>query len=78
MNIGNPEPRSMLELAREIVELSHSTSDIDFQELPKDDPLVREPDISFAQEKLNWNPVVSLKTGLLNTIDYFKEETKIK
>jgi len=77
-NIGNPEPRSMLELAREIVELSQSTSDIEFQELPKDDPLVREPDISFAREKLNWNPVVSLKTGLWNTIDYFKKEMKIE
>ncbi len=76
VNLGNPEPRSMLELANEIVELSQSTSDIEFQDLPKDDPLVREPDISFAQKQLNWKPVVSLKKGLINTIEYFEEETK--
>jgi UDP-glucuronate decarboxylase len=76
VNIGNPEPRSMLELAREIVALSQSTSDIEFQDLPKDDPLMREPDISFARKYLYWNPVVSLETGLLNTIEYFKKEMK--
>jgi UDP-glucuronate decarboxylase len=77
MNIGNPEPMTMIELANEIVELSSSQSKIVYQDLPKDDPLVREPDISFARQHLNWNPTVSLKTGLIATIEYLRSEMEI-
>ena len=77
MNIGNPEPMTMIELANEIVELSSSQSKIVYQDLPKDDPLVREPDISFARQHLNWNPTVSLKTGLNATIEYLRSEMEI-
>jgi UDP-glucuronate decarboxylase len=74
VNIGNPVPRTMIELAREIVELSLSQSKFIYQSLPKDDPLLREPDISFARRHLNWNPNVTLTTGLLATIEYFRAE----
>jgi UDP-glucuronate decarboxylase len=77
MNIGNPEPKTMIELANEIVELSSSQSKIVYQALPKDDPLVREPEISFARQHLNWNPTVSLETGLIATIEYFRSEMEI-
>lgn len=77
VNIGNPEPKTMIELANEIVELSNSRSEFVFENLPKDDPLLREPDISFARAYLNWNPKVSLQSGLRTTIEYFRSEIEI-
>lgn len=77
VNIGNPEPRTMIELAEEIVALSKSESKFVYESLPKDDPLLREPDITFARQYLNWGPTVSLKSGLLATIEYFRSEMEI-
>lgn len=76
VNIGNPTPISMLQLAEVIKELTQSKSPIVFKELPIDDPLVREPDISLATSKLGWSPSVDLETGLRHTIDYFRNEIR--
>lgn len=79
VNIGNPEEISILEFAEEIIELvGNSKSGIEFLPLPKDDPQQRRPDISLAKELLGWEPVVSRKTGLTKTLDYFREKIKEK
>jgi dTDP-glucose 4,6-dehydratase len=71
INIGNPNELTILELAETIIELTGSRSQIIFQELPEDDPKVRRLDISRAKQHLNWQPVVDLRQGLTQTIDYF-------
>ena len=71
INIGNPNELTILELAETIIELTGSRSQIIFQELPEDAPQVRRPDISRAKQHLNWKPVVDLRQGLTQTIDYF-------
>jgi len=71
VNIGNPEEISILNFAREIIELTDSNSNIVFKELPKDDPKVRQPDISKAKATLDWEPKFSRKEGLKKTLDYF-------
>ena len=72
VNIGNPNEMTMIDLAKSIIELCNSTSDIEFKELPQDDPVKRKPLIDLAKEKLDWQPTIDLKTGLTSTIDYFK------
>ena len=76
MNIGNPAELSMLQLAKEIVQLTGTRSKIIFKELPQDDPRVRQPDISKAKQILGWEPKVDRKEGLLRTIEYFKLKMK--
>jgi dTDP-glucose 4,6-dehydratase len=73
VNIGNPQEITVLDLAELIIKLSNSKSDIIFKQLPKDDPKVRKPDISFAKEHLNWEPVVGLQEGLHKSIVWYKE-----
>ena len=73
VNLGNPEPITVVDLAKEIIELTNSNSEIIYASLPSDDPTNREPDISVAREKLNWNPKISRIEGLTRTIEYFKE-----
>ncbi|MDR1222987.1 MAG: SDR family oxidoreductase [Tannerella sp.] len=74
VNIGNPGEFSMVELAREVIRLTGSGSDIIFEPLPQDDPKQRQPDISLACEKLSgWKPSVKLEEGLKKTIAYFDE-----
>ncbi len=73
-NIGNPDERSILELAKIIKEMTGSNSELVFEELPEDDPKSRKPDISKAKERLSFNPVVELEEGLKKTIEYFKEK----
>lgn len=68
VNLGNPVPTSMLDLAREIIELTNSKSRIIFTPLPSDDPKRREPDISKAKELLGWEPQISRTLGLEKTI----------
>jgi len=70
INLGNPIPTSMLDLAKEIISLTNSNSKIVFRSLPQDDPKTREPDISKAKALLNWEPKVSRREGLLETIKY--------
>ena len=77
VNIGNPIEISINKLASMILELSNSKSEIIFKDLPEDDPKRRNPDISLANEKLNWMPKFGLEIGLLNTIKYFKEINEI-
>lgn len=74
VNIGNPEEITILEFAKEIIELTDSDSEIVFEELPKDDPQVRQPDIKKAKEVLGWEPKYNRKEGLKKTLDYFREK----
>ena len=78
VNIGNPDERSMLELARLVLEVTGSHSDIVFRPLPTDDPTRRCPDITLARETLGWSPRVELRDGLERTIAYFAERTPSK
>ncbi len=71
VNIGNPDERSVLELAEMILKLSGSSSHIIFEPLPTDDPTRRCPDITLARESLNWSPTVEIEDGLCRTIDHF-------
>jgi len=64
---------TVLDLAKEIVELTKSKSKIVFRELPQDDPKVRQPDISKAKKMLNWTPTIAIQDGLKRTIEYFKK-----
>lgn len=73
MNIGNPVEFTMLELAELVLKYTKSESKLVFQSLPQDDPRQRKPDISYAQEQLDWEPSVFLDEGLQKTIAYFKE-----
>ena len=72
MNLGNPGEYSILEIAEIVVELVDSKSGIIFEALPEDDPKQRQPDISLAKSKLNWEPKTELKDGLNKTIQYFE------
>ncbi|GAB4082342.1 SDR family oxidoreductase [Modestobacter muralis] len=71
MNIGNPDELSMLALARWIVELTGSDSEIGFIDLPVDDPKVRRPDTTLATEALGWTPTVTSEVGLRRTVEWF-------
>jgi len=72
VNIGNPNEFTMLQLAREVIDLTGSTSKIVFLPLPKDDPMQRRPDINLAKQELNgWEPEIQLREGLQLTVDYF-------
>lgn len=71
MNIGNPCETSILEFATRIVSLTGSSSRIVHKPLPSDDPKQRQPDITFARNKLGWEPATDIDTGLKKTIDYF-------
>ena len=73
VNLGNPNEISMNELASIVIRLTKSNSKIIFNDLPQDDPKRRNPDISLAIKKLNWNPEYDLDEGLINTIKYFKK-----
>jgi UDP-glucuronate decarboxylase len=72
INIGNPNEFTMLELAELILKLTSSQSKLTFKPLPEDDPKQRQPDISLAKAKLDWEPKVKLEDGLKETIAYFK------
>ena len=71
-NLGNPEEYSMNDLANKIKEMTNSSSEIIYKDLPQDDPKQRRPDIEKAQTVLNWKPVVSVTEGLQKTIDYYR------
>ena len=72
VNIGNPGEFTMLELAQKIIMLTNSKSKLTYKELPMDDPKQRQPDITLAKNKLDWEPKVSLDEGLKETIAYFR------
>ena len=74
VNLGNPSPLNMVDLAREIISMTGSRSQLVFESLPLDDPNTREPDIGKATKMLDWRPVIPLSDGLQRTIKYFQSE----
>jgi dTDP-glucose 4,6-dehydratase len=74
VNIGNPDELSMLRLAQWIVELTGSSSEISYIDLPVDDPKVRRPDTRRAEELLDWRPTVTSEEGLRRTVAWFAEQ----
>ena len=73
-NIGNPSEMTVGQLAEKIIELTDSTSQVKYLELPNDDPKQRKPDITKAKTKLNWEPKVNLEEGLTKTISWVEEQ----
>jgi len=73
VNIGNPRELTVLEIAKLVLELTRSSSQITHHPLPADDPKVRRPDISRARTLLKWEPQVQLEDGLVRTIEYFRK-----
>jgi len=78
VNLGNPNELSILDFAREILELSGSKSTLVYKPLPQDDPRVRRPDISRARGLLGWEPKVDRREGLRRTLDYFRDKVQAK
>jgi UDP-glucuronate decarboxylase len=72
INLGNPREFNMIQLAKMVIEMTSSKSELIFQPLPQDDPKQRKPDIGLANSILNWNPSVALEDGLLRTIVDFR------
>jgi dTDP-glucose 4,6-dehydratase len=73
VNIGNPDEITIREFAEEIIELTGSTSGIEYRDLPADDPKIRQPDIGKARRILGWEPTVPRAEGLRRTLDHFRE-----
>jgi dTDP-glucose 4,6-dehydratase len=76
VNIGNPHEITIKEFAEEIIELTGTDQKIVCKELPQDDPLQRQPDITLAKKLLNWEPKVDRKQGMTITFNYFKTLSK--
>ena len=76
--LNNIYPKQHNELAQKIIEMTNSKSEIVFKDLPKDDPIKRQPNITLAKEKLNWKPEYKLEDGLKKTIEYFDNYLKNK
>ncbi|UCG19876.1 MAG: SDR family oxidoreductase [Deltaproteobacteria bacterium] len=74
VNLGNPQEISIAELAESIIKATGSTAGIEYQPLPPDDPVRRCPDITLAKAELDWEPEIDFKTGLSQTIEYFKNK----
>lgn len=74
MNFGNPTETTVLDLAKTIIDLVGANSKLEFRDLPQDDPMRRNPDISFAKRELNWSPTIDLNEGLSKTVQYFKDQ----
>ncbi|UCG28746.1 MAG: SDR family oxidoreductase [Bacteroidales bacterium] len=77
INLGNPDEFTILDLAKKILEMTGSKSELTYYPLPSDDPMQRKPDITLAQKELKWRPEVSLEKGLTETIEYFKKLLKV-
>ncbi|MDZ7799564.1 MAG: hypothetical protein U5K81_02070 [Trueperaceae bacterium] len=73
VNLGNPGEFTMLELAQRVIDLTGSSSEVVHMPLPSDDPLQRRPNIDRARELLDWAPSIDLSTGLVQTIEHFRE-----
>jgi dTDP-glucose 4,6-dehydratase len=74
VNIGNPDEFTVLELARTVLEVTGSSSEIVFEELPADDPARRRPDITRAREMLGWEPEIPLREGIERTLEWYRRE----
>jgi dTDP-glucose 4,6-dehydratase len=73
VNIGNPDEYTILELAKTVLEVTGSSSEIVFEPLPVDDPMQRKPDITLARTVLGWEPTIALRDGVEKTAAYFRE-----
>ena len=71
VNIGNPSEFTIKQLAEKVIEMTNSSSELVYKELPSDDPTQRRPDITLAKEAMDWEPKVALEEGLRHTIEYF-------
>jgi UDP-glucuronate decarboxylase len=78
VNLGNPIEFTIKELAERVIEMTGSSSKMVNRPLPSDDPTQRQPDISLAKEKLDWEPKVGLEEGLKKTIGYFDDKVRSK
>ncbi len=76
VNLGNSNEFTILELARQVIELTGTKSELVFNPLPSDDPVQRQPDITLARARLDWSPKVKLNEGLQKTIQYFSQVLK--
>jgi UDP-glucuronate decarboxylase len=72
VNLGNPAEFTILELAKHVIRMTNSSSEIIFEALPQDDPTQRQPDITLARKQLDWEPKSGLEQGLKKTIEYFR------
>ena len=71
VNLGNPVEFTILELAQKVIDVTGSSSKLDFRPLPSDDPRQRQPDITLARTELGWQPKVALEEGLKKTVEHF-------
>ena len=76
INLGNPTEITIKYLAEEIIELTSSNSKISYKNLPENDPIKRKPDITLANQQINWQPKIKRNDGLKETIKYFKSILK--
>jgi dTDP-glucose 4,6-dehydratase len=76
VNIGNPDEITIIDFAYEIIKLTATTQKVVHKDLPVDDPLQRQPDISLAKKVLDWQPKVSREEGMIRTYSYFKSLSK--
>lgn len=74
VNLGNNSERTVLDFAKLVIEITNSTSKIVYKELPSDDPLQRQPDLTIANRELKWKPTTDIKDGLEKTIKYFQQK----
>ena len=77
VNLGNPEEIKVIDLARKIIRMTGSSSEITYRPLPQDDPVQRRPLIDLAKAELGWQPSTPLEEGLAKTIEYFRNELKM-
>ena len=77
VNVGNPDEFTMFEFAELVIDLTGSSSTVEFHELPSDDPKCRQPDIHLASEMLGWQPTISIREGLERTIEWFRDHERI-
>jgi dTDP-glucose 4,6-dehydratase len=78
VNIGNPAEFSVAELARLVLDVTGSASEVIHEPLPVDDPSQRQPDVTLARERLGWEPVVPLRDGLARTADWFRRSLDLR
>jgi len=76
VNIGNPREFTIEELAKKVIDITGSRSKIEYKTLPNDDPKQRKPDISLAENLLNWSPEIQIEQGIQKTAEYFMSEIK--
>ena len=76
VNLGNPSERTILDFAKTIIEMTNSKSKLIYKDLPSDDPMQRQPELTIARRELKWQPTTDIKTGLAKTIKYFEGKLK--